>query len=306
MSKVGKVQAGQGLASKEQKAFRELLAAYEERAYKRGLKTADTILKKSPEHGETVCMKGIILYNMGRKEEGRELVKKGVRLNMASHICWHVNALLHRSEKDYPQALACYSQAVRIDPVCYLSYLSATLVTDHSEQDQVGMVRDLVTVQLQLRKYADTLPHRLHLLALQPKLRTSWLGLAVSHHVNKQYDKALDVLVRYEGMQVQIPKHDFDYSELVLYHALVFEDAGREEEAIEYLDNQSAKVIDRLSFSSARARLLLKADRLKSAELAYRALLEDNPDNYEFIKQYVRARGASLGKFLVRLVQSYS
>lgn len=161
------------------------------------------------------------------------------------------------------------------------------------------MVRDLVTVQLQLRKFADTLPHRLHLLALQPKLRTSWLGLAVSHHVNKQYDKALDVLIRYEGMQVQIPKHDFDYSELILYHALVFEDAGREEEAIEYLDNQSAKVIDRFSFASARARLLLKADRLKSAELAYRALLEDNPDNYEFIRQYVKARGASIGEWYI-------
>ena len=87
MSKVGKVQAGQGLASKEQKAFRELLAAYEERAYKRGLKTADTILKKSPEHGETVCMKGIILYNMARKEEGRELVKSGDFKRRASIPC---------------------------------------------------------------------------------------------------------------------------------------------------------------------------------------------------------------------------
>jgi len=114
--------SGQTLAAKEAKLFKELLADYESRAYKRGLKTADTILKKSPDHGETVCMKGIITYNLGKKEEGHELVKKGVRLNMNSHICWHVNALIHRSEKDYVQALACYTQAVKIDP------------------DQVGMV----------------------------------------------------------------------------------------------------------------------------------------------------------------------
>lgn len=161
------------------------------------------------------------------------------------------------------------------------------------------MVRDLVTVQMQLRKVADTIPHRVRLLAFQPKLRTTWLGLAVTYHINKEYNKALDILIRFEDMQVQIPKHDYDYSELVLYHALVFEDAGRAEEALEYLDNQSAKVIDRFSLAQTRARLMLKSGKSKSAELAYRALLEDNPDNYEFIRQYVKARGASIGETIL-------
>lgn len=39
------------LASKEASLFKELLTLYEARQLKKGLKTADQILKKAPDHG---------------------------------------------------------------------------------------------------------------------------------------------------------------------------------------------------------------------------------------------------------------
>ncbi len=42
------------LAAKESALFKELLNLYETRQLKKGLKTADAILKKSPEHGGMV------------------------------------------------------------------------------------------------------------------------------------------------------------------------------------------------------------------------------------------------------------
>lgn len=39
------------LASKEQHLFKELLQLYEDKQYKKGLKTADQILKKAPDNG---------------------------------------------------------------------------------------------------------------------------------------------------------------------------------------------------------------------------------------------------------------
>jgi tetratricopeptide (TPR) repeat protein len=62
-------------------------------------------------------MKGIVVHNLGKKQEGLELVKKGTRLNMASHICWHVSALVYRAERDLEQALSCYLQAIKCDRV---------------------------------------------------------------------------------------------------------------------------------------------------------------------------------------------
>ena len=63
-------------------------------------------------------MKGLVLTHMGRREEGLDLVKKGVRLDLTSHIVWHVFGLLQKGEKNYEEALKSYMQALRFDRVC--------------------------------------------------------------------------------------------------------------------------------------------------------------------------------------------
>ena len=71
-------------------------------------------------------MKGLILTHMGRREEGIELVKKGMRFDLTSHICWHVFGLIQKGEKNYEEALKSYTQALRFDKVrlrtCYQSH----------------------------------------------------------------------------------------------------------------------------------------------------------------------------------------
>jgi len=132
------------LPSKEASLFKELLTLYETRQIKKGLKTADQILKKFPDHGglwisssvshvlihfppETLCMKGLVLTHMGRREEGIDLVKKGVRLDLTSHICWHVFGLIQKADKNYEEALKSYTQALKFDKVCGVFKQSAPL-----------------------------------------------------------------------------------------------------------------------------------------------------------------------------------
>lgn len=123
------------LPSKEASLFKELLTLYETRQLKKGVKTADLILKKFPDHGgrlpiltkavslliitsETLCMKGLVVTHMGKREEGLDLVKKGVRLDLTSHICWHVYGLIQKADKKYEEALKSYTQALKYDKVC--------------------------------------------------------------------------------------------------------------------------------------------------------------------------------------------
>lgn len=68
-----------------------------------------------------MSMKGLIFTGMNRKEEGLELIRKGVRLDLTSHICWHVFGIAHKADKNYEEALKCYTQALRFDKVSFVS-----------------------------------------------------------------------------------------------------------------------------------------------------------------------------------------
>lgn len=107
----------QQLGLKEQTLFKQVLRFYETKQYKKALKSADAILKKHPTHGETLAMKGLTYNNMQRKEDAHALVKKGLSMNIKSHVCWHVYGLLYRSETKYEDAIKCYQNAIRRDPV---------------------------------------------------------------------------------------------------------------------------------------------------------------------------------------------
>ena len=69
-----------------------------------------------------MCMKGLVLTHMNRKDEGIELVKKGLVFDMQSHICWHVLGIIKKADRNWDEALKAYTQAVRCDKVrCHFS-----------------------------------------------------------------------------------------------------------------------------------------------------------------------------------------
>lgn len=80
----------QPLLPKETGLFRQVVKFYETKQYKKAIKAADAILKKVPEHGETLAMKGLTLNYMDKKEEAYELVRRGLKSDLKSHVCWHV------------------------------------------------------------------------------------------------------------------------------------------------------------------------------------------------------------------------
>ena len=44
-------------------------------------------------------MKGLTLNNLGRKEEAYDYVRRGLRADLRSHVCWHVYGLLQVCKK---------------------------------------------------------------------------------------------------------------------------------------------------------------------------------------------------------------
>lgn len=78
-------------------------------------------------------MKGLTLNCLGRKEEAYEYVRRGLRNDLKSPVCWHVYGLLQRSDKKYDEAIKCYRNALKW------------------EKENIQILRDLSLLQIQMR-----------------------------------------------------------------------------------------------------------------------------------------------------------
>ncbi|RIB24053.1 hypothetical protein C2G38_2134138 [Gigaspora rosea] len=260
------------LPSKESALFKQILKYYEFKQYKKGLKATEQILKKYPEHGETLAMKGLFLNHMDKKDDAREFVRKGLKSDLKSHICWHVYGLLHRSDKNYGEALKCYTQALKID------------------KDNMQILQDYSLLQIQMRNYEAFNESRHHLLQLRPNNQRYWIGLAISYHLLGNYETAEKVLKTYEDT-LKPGQPNYEHSEMLLYHNLIIDESGNTEAALEHLDSIKSNVCDRRIWKEKRAQFLLKLHRLQDAEAAYEELINDNPDCYSYYEGLQIAKG---------------
>ncbi|KAI9303102.1 NMDA receptor-regulated protein 1-domain-containing protein [Cunninghamella echinulata] len=260
------------LPPKENAVFRNLLVNYETRNYKKGLKLADSILKKYPEHGETLAMKGIFLNNLDKKAEGYEYVKRGVRNDLTSHICWHVYGLMHRADNNYAEAAKCYTQALKYN------------------KNDVNILRDYALLQTQLRQYDAVVDARLQLLQHRPTNPSFWIGLAVSYQLAGKPEKALAVMKKDEEF-IERNNVPYEKSELYMYQNWLIEETNNYEAGLEHLNKVESKVTDKRSVKEKRALYLSKLGKIDEAEATYRLLISENPYNSRYISGLLELKG---------------
>ncbi|KAJ6711584.1 N-TERMINAL ACETYLTRANSFERASE-RELATED [Salix purpurea] len=267
---------GASLPSKEANLFKLIVKSYESKQYKKGLKAADAILKKFPDHGETLSMKGLTLNCMDRKSEAYDLVRLGLKNDLKSHVCWHVYGLLYRSDREYREAIKCYRNALRIDP------------------DNIEILRDLSLLQAQMRDLTGFVETRQQLLSLKPNHRMNWIGFAVAHHLNSNCSKAVEILEAYEGtLEDDYPPDNerCEHGEMLLYKISLLEECSSLERALEELHKKESKIVDKLSLKEQEVSLLVKLGRLEEGAELYKALLSINPDNYRYCEGLQRCVG---------------
>lgn len=272
-------QNSQRLPSKEASLFRHVIQNYETKQYKKGLKAAEQILRKYPNHGDTQAMKALILSNQGKSDEAFELCKLALKNAMKSHVCWHVYGLLYRSKKNYEEAIKAYKFALKLDP----------------ENSQIQ--RDLAQLQVHMRDYAGYVQSRRQMLQARSNLRQNWTGLAVGMHLNGDLAAAEDVLNRYEeSLKQPPPKTDSEHAEAVLYKNTIIAEQGELERALEHLNGVSKNALDRTSVLEMRANYLLRLGKMGEAEEAYRVLLSRNQEKHVYYEGLEKSLGLDRAK----------
>lgn len=273
----------QQLAPKEAAQFRQVIRSYEDKQYKRGLKTADLILKKSPKHGDTMAMKALILNSQGKTEEAFALAKEALTADMKSHICWHVYGLLYRANKNFEEAIKAYKFALKLEP------------------ESAQIQRDLAILQVQMRDYQGYIQSRNAMLQARPQLRQSWTALSIAHHLSGNLSEAENVLTTYEGTLKATPsRHDIEHSEAVMYKNSLIAEQGDYKRALEHLNSACKHNLDRLAVMESKAGHLAKLGRNEEAAAAYRELIERNSEHALYYEKLASVLNISEGDVKAR------
>lgn len=284
------------LPRKEGDLFNDALIGYENRKFKDALHSIEKILKKFPNHGETLCMKGLITRHCElkpnekdeeRKKKAHEFVSVGVKNNIFSHVCWHVYGLLHKAERNYKEASKCYSQALKIDPNNFL------------------VVRDLAQAHLMLREMDEYVDARRKLFELkmgQPGSSDRANQIVIGLYMSEKWEECLEMLNEFEkfdkmdqtrrngellAKKKEIPEptyeDTFQESEILLFRAVVLEKMGKVDECVELLENNEKKIVDDAARLTQLCRLkIAKGDATAARKIAENDLVNRMPDNEKY------------------------
>ncbi|KAL8782481.1 MAG: hypothetical protein Q9195_009635 [Heterodermia aff. obscurata] len=261
-------------AAKERSLFGQVVKCYENKQYKKGLKAADQILRKHPDHGDTQAMKALIINSQGNTDEAFALAKIALKNDMKSHICWHVYGLLYRSVKNFEESIKAYRFALKLEPA--------------SSQIQ----RDLALLQMQMRDYPGYIQSRRAILQARSGVRQNWTALAIAQHLGGQLVDAERTLSAWEDtIKSPPPKSDIEHSEAVLYKNTIIAEMGETERALDHLDAVSKGSLDRTAAIEMRGQYLLKLGRKEEAANTYRTLLDRNAEYRAYYDGLVSALG---------------
>ncbi|KAL7662613.1 N-terminal acetyltransferase A complex subunit NAT1 [[Candida] zeylanoides] len=275
------------LTTKEDQSFREALKLYDAKQYKKALKLVDQTLKKTPNHAESLTLKGCINFFVGSKTEADLYVRKGVARAPLNHLVDHLAGIYYRNAENYAEAAKWYKAAL----------------DNGSSNKQI--LRDLATMQVQTRDYKNLVATRQLYLEEQPGFRANWTALAVAQHLAGNPAAAVQTLTKIEEMiRDHLSESDMvEHSECLLYKASILAEAGSFERALAALAADEPHIKDKSGMLELRARVLMGLERPAEAARVYRQLLQRNPDN----AHYYRQLEAALGPLSVdRRVQLYA
>eukprot|EP01117_Protostelium_nocturnum_P006668 TRINITY_DN2400_c0_g1_i1.p1 TRINITY_DN2400_c0_g1~~TRINITY_DN2400_c0_g1_i1.p1 ORF type:complete len:856 (-),score=378.74 TRINITY_DN2400_c0_g1_i1:75-2642(-) len=259
------------LLAKENQQFKTIVKLYENKTYKKALKNADSLIKARPDHGETMAMRALIHSGMGKKEEAHADAKKAISLNLNSFLCWHAYGLIHRADRNYAQAIKCYQNALKRE----------------TENDKNLVLRDMATLQIQIRDLEGYTETWRRLLKENPRARNNWLCFAIGEHLSGNHTKALDIVDSYLGATEVVDS--FETSELYMYRNQLLEESEKYQEALDHLAKVEGSILDKFALKEKRAFFLTKLGRFDEAIKQYEVLLNDNPDNHNYHRGFQAA-----------------
>lgn len=222
---------------------------------------------------ESLAAKGLILHAMGKKAEGEELARAGIRAKLSSPTVWHVWALMKQSDGDRVEALKAFARAHKLHP------------------ENFAIMHGLAALQLQMRDISGFAANQRALIAGGSGTgKPSWAGFVLAEHALGHTDVAIAILSVFQASQASNARSTVtkkEASELVMYKAAMMEHVGDYEAALNELSVEETKIVHKTAAAERRARLLTLSGKQEEARAAWKTLLITvNPNEPAYHRGY--------------------
>eukprot|EP01133_Synstelium_polycarpum_P019469 gene19469-23316_t len=261
------------LSAKDQRELRNISKLFDDKKYKKALKDADQFLKHHPNNVDVQCFRSLIVYNLGRKEEAHTNAKNVLRYNMSSFTAWHTLGFLHRSDKNYGEALKCFRNAHK------------------HNKDSVQILKDLSIIQVYQRDLVGLKETYSTLLSMQSQYKGHWIGLIVTNHLLGAFHAAVKILDNFMVVLDDKDATPMRFTELIMYKGMLLEEAGEYDAVLSLLRNHEHKLLDKTAVKMQMGECLLKKREFSAAEAIFRGLLRGNSENVHYHRKLWEARG---------------
>ena len=254
---------------------------YDNKDYKKCKKSCDKILSKNPSNQEALALKGLTELGLGEKETAEKLIKESLKISMKNSKVWHFYALFHKEQKNYAQAVKCYTFACKYDP------------------DNLTIIKDLSNLLLYLGQFDEFGKYSLQCVSSKSFLGVSWVQYALAEYFLKDYERSLfatDTLIT--SFKDTMKKQEFH--EVLIFKAKILCKLNRYNECIELLETNLDKwCVDRVSFIEKIIYCSIKINNIEKGVKYCKMALKINPENIVTYLSYfnIKIKDLNLNKY---------
>ncbi|KAM3138417.1 hypothetical protein pb186bvf_009503 [Paramecium bursaria] len=259
------------LSNKQEQEFKSLVKLLEQKDYKKGLKSIEKLAQQT-ENAQVHSLRAIFLYHNDQQEEGFQLAKASLTKDMKSYFCWHILGLIHKANKNYPDAVKCFLQSLK------------------QGDENPALIRDNANLQLHIRDYEGHLESRHQYVTLKHGFIENWMGLIFALHLTKQYDQAFEYIQSVDKIIAKLPQSlkSVEVNEYKLYQVKLAFDQGDYNKSLKLLHDYQNLITDKVSYHEFEYQIYSKLNQIPDAIKAVQELLVLQPQNWNYYQYLLK------------------
>jgi hypothetical protein len=180
---------------------------------------------------------------------------------MKNSKVWHFYALFHKEQKNYVQAVKCYTFANKYEP------------------DNLTIIKDLSNLLLFLGRFEDFSKYSRDCVTIKSSLSINWVQYSLAEFFLGNYEEALhlidSVIKNFEDTMKKQECH-----EVILFKSKILYKLNKFEECIELLENElNKRCVDKITFYDNIINCCVKTKNVEKGINFSKLSLKVNPEN---------------------------